>query len=43
MHKFFGKSIIRRNRLMHWGLLIGLTVFSLVLAWISDVAKGLMK
>ena len=29
--------------LMNWELILGLTVFSLVLAWISDVAKGLMK
>lgn len=29
--------------MINWELLIGLTVFSVVLAWISDVAKGLMK
>jgi hypothetical protein len=29
--------------MINWGVLIGLTIFSLVLAWISDVAKGLMK
>lgn len=29
--------------MINWELIICLTIFSLVLAWISDVAKGLIK
>lgn len=29
--------------MMHWELIIALTIISLVLGWIADVAKGLMK
>lgn len=29
--------------MINWELILGLTVFSLILAWISDVAKSLIK
>lgn len=29
--------------MINWGLLIGLTIAAVVLAWISDVAEKLMR
>lgn len=29
--------------MINWELIIGLTIFSLVLCWISNVAKSLIK
>ena len=43
MYRVFGKSIVRRNRMIHWNLVIALTMVAVVLAAITELAESLIK